>query len=100
MSINKMHFFLQNIWWVQKKALPLHPLSRKDVLRSGTESSKSHYHGAVVQLVRIPACHAVGREFESRPHRKAVSTSLTAFVFYLQKQTHVLEWETTRLASL
>ena len=25
--------------------------------------------GAVVQLVRIPACHAVGREFESRPHR-------------------------------
>ena len=27
--------------------------------------------GAVVQLVRIPACHAVGREFESRPHRKA-----------------------------
>ena len=26
--------------------------------------------GAVVQLVRIPACHAVGREFESRPHRK------------------------------
>ena len=26
--------------------------------------------GAVVQLVRIPACHAVGREFESRPHRQ------------------------------
>ena len=26
--------------------------------------------GAVVQLVRIPACHAVGREFESRPHRR------------------------------
>ena len=25
--------------------------------------------GAVVQLVRIPACHAGGREFESRPHR-------------------------------
>ena len=31
---------------------------------------KSNYRGAVVQLVRIPACHAVGREFESRPHRK------------------------------
>ena len=26
--------------------------------------------GAVVQLVRILACHARGRGFESRPHRK------------------------------
>ena len=26
--------------------------------------------GAVVQLVRIHACHAWGRGFESRPHRK------------------------------
>lgn len=26
--------------------------------------------GAVVQLVRMPACHAGGREFESRPHRR------------------------------
>ena len=30
---------------------------------------KEQLSGAVVQLVRIPACHAVGREFESRPHR-------------------------------
>ena len=29
--------------------------------------------GAVVQLVRIPACHAVGREFESRPHRQRLA---------------------------
>ncbi len=27
-------------------------------------------NGAVVQLVRITACHAVGRGFESRPHRQ------------------------------
>ena len=26
--------------------------------------------GALVQLVRIPACHAGGHEFESRTHRK------------------------------
>ncbi len=31
---------------------------------------KKQLSGAVVQLVRIPACHAVGREFESRPHRR------------------------------
>ena len=28
--------------------------------------------GAVVQMVRILACHARGREFEPRPHRQKV----------------------------
>ena len=28
--------------------------------------------GSVVQLVRIQACHAWGREFESRPNRKII----------------------------
>ena len=32
--------------------------------------SKVLKFGAVVQSVRISACHAGGREFESRPHRK------------------------------
>ena len=30
-------------------------------------------NGAVVQLVRILACHARGRGFESRPHRESKS---------------------------
>ena len=56
-----MHFFdifLQKNLVNSKKAVLLHPLLKRRL------------SGAVVQLVRIPACHAVGREFESRPHRQ------------------------------
>ena len=42
---------------------------------------KTHY-GAVVQLVRTPACHAGGREFESRPFR-------SGFYFY---QISIIIW--------
>ena len=38
--------------------------------------------GAVVQLVRIHACHAWGREFESRPHRKE-DANASSFVFHI-----------------
>ena len=40
--------------------------------------------GAVVQLVRMPACHAGGREFKSRQHRSFKSPkSFGAFLLYM-----------------
>ena len=37
--------------------------------------------GAVVQPVRISACHAEGRGFESRPHRKKLQEIGAFFVY-------------------
>jgi hypothetical protein len=37
--------------------------------------------GLVVQLVRISACHAEGREFESRPDRQQKSETLVNTMF-------------------
>ena len=55
---------LQKLWWGEEEVRQLHKL------RSNAVIDCRFRRGAVVQLVRIPACHAVGREFESRPHRK------------------------------
>ena len=53
---------------VQKKCVYLHPRLRK--------TPQDWIIGAVVQLVRISACHAGGRGFESRPHRKREHSSV------------------------
>ena len=67
--MTKMHFFcifFQKNLVISTKSSTFAPAFEKETT------------GAVVQLVRIPACHAVGREFESRPHRK---TSASWFAF-------------------
>ena len=47
--------------------------------------SESHYQpGVVVQLVRIPACHAGGRGFESRPLRQSKRASGRVFSWRIQ----------------
>ena len=38
-----------------------------------TLSYRMQYFGALVQLVRMPACHAGGHGFESRTYRTAIS---------------------------
>ncbi len=58
---NKILKRLQN----SKKHLPLQPQSR--------EKAAIKNNGALVQLVRIHACHAWGHEFESRTHRNIES---------------------------
>ena len=45
-------------------------------------NTKATINGAVVQLVRIHACHAWGRGFESRPHRRNPETKVSGFFVF------------------
>lgn len=65
---------------VRKIYLSLHSRLRK--------TSNTAEHGAVVQLVRMRACHARGRGFEPHPHRlKALHESEGLFrIWHLSKK--------------
>ena len=66
------------VWSCEILIVPLHPQIRK--VPSATT------HGVLVQLVRMPACHAGGHEFESRTHRKKHPQKGCFFVLYIVYQ--------------
>ncbi len=55
--------FTSKLLQIKENVLPLQPQSRE------IAKLRNKNNGALVQLVRIHACHAWGRGFESRPDR-------------------------------
>ena len=52
-------------------------------LANEKQTVATHKNGALVQLVRISACHAGGHEFESRTHRKKEAFELPFLCIYI-----------------
>ena len=63
----------------KNKSLSLH----RNSAESRVAKKRIPQKGAVVQLVRIHACHAWGRGFESRPHRQKSLENLRGFFMYI-----------------
>ena len=71
-----------------EKKLPKNLVMSKKSSTFAPAFEKEQLSGAVVQLVRIPACHAVGREFESRPHRKNESFWVRFLLLWTDENSH------------
>ena len=83
-KIKKMHVFLH---FSSEKFCQF---KKKQYLCTRFRKGRTNNPGAVVQLVRISACHAGGRGFESRPHRKSLELRLEAFVCVCGRRTRTL----------
>ncbi len=90
MSIIIIHIFLKKtliLFGCNKNSATFATLLWETTKHNSTRSKKifNNKVGLVVQLVRISACHAEGREFESRPDREKPQIYLRLFLFTIMK---------------